>query len=552
LIVANFDEHVDFVIAGSGGGSMCAALLAKQHNFTPLILEKTDLIGGSTSLSGGVMWVPANSVMNEAGANDTEELGLIYLNAVAGAPTPGSTDGRRKTFIHRGPETVDFLRRMGIELEWNDGYSDYYDDRPGGNPRGRSLSAKMFDLTRLGEAAANLRITPFDVPATLSELISISLARRTWRGKLAAARVGFRLAAQKLSGRRFIGCGTALQARMMEAAIRQGIEIRRHVKVEDFLLDQGKVCGVVADDGTGRRRIGAKKGVLINAGGFARNAEMRRQFGPQPSSVDWTNANPGDTGELIEAAMRLGAAVAHMEEAWWNMVSLPPGSETLRAIHVPDLGKPGSIVVDSSGARFANEAASYMEFGQSVYRRHKTVPSVPCWYVFDGRCAKRYPMFLLKGADPQKLIACGYLKRAETPEALAALCGMNKDVFRSTLTTFNAAAAIGVDREFKRGARKYDHYYGDPTNEPNPTLGPLDMPPYSAIAVYPGDVGTAGGVVTDEYARVLREDGSVIEGLYATGNSTASVMGASYPGPGASVAASFVFGYIAAGHALAV
>jgi 3-oxosteroid 1-dehydrogenase len=272
---------------------------------------------------------------------------------------------------------------------------------------------------------------------------------------------------------------------------------------------------------------------------------MRRKYGRQPSSTEWTVANPGDTGELIEEAMRLGAATDLMNEAWWIPSSVQPDGSPLYAVY--ERSKPHAIMVDSTGQRYVNEAASYMEVGQAMYERNASVPAVPSWWVMDSRNRRRYMWGLFPGGiTPRKWLSSGYFHKADTLEELAARCNIDPIGLTQTVERFNKTAVRGSDPDFHKGERAYDRYYGDPRVKPNPCVAPLDNPPFYAVALYPGDVGTCGGLLTDEHAGVLDETGHAIAGLYATGNCTASVMGRTYPGAGASIGASFIFGWIAA------
>jgi 3-oxosteroid 1-dehydrogenase len=219
-----------------------------------------------------------------------------------------------------------------------------------------------------------------------------------------------------------------------------------------------------------------------------------------------------------------------------------------------DIAKPHSIVIDRSGKRYMNEAGSYMEFCQNMLNRNQTVPAVPSWWIFDQQYISRY---MLNGTipgtpKPKEWFEASYLRKARTIEELAQKIGVDAKILRETVDTFNAAARLGRDEEFKRGQRAYDEWLGDHYHRPSNTLGPIDQESFYAAPVVPGDVGTFGGVVTDTYGRVLREDGAPINGLYATGTSTASVMGRVYPGAGSSVGPSFVWGYVAAKHAAEV
>ncbi|MEZ5166807.1 MAG: FAD-binding protein, partial [Acidimicrobiales bacterium] len=296
-------------------------------------------------------------------------------------------------------------------------------------------------------------------------------------------------------------------------------------------------------------RIRARRGVLLSAGGFAHNAEMRGRFGgDQPNGAKWSIANPGDTGEALSMAMAIGARTDLMDEAWW----LPSprtgrfGQSTLDQARQ----RPRTIYVDAAGERFVNESNSYMEVGKAMYERDKTSRAVPCWLVFDDRYRKRYAHLKSSpGRFPKKLLESGRLKKAPTLAALAEECGIDADGLAATVAFFNEHAARGEDPLFGRGASAYNRALGDPNRRVHPCLGPIDEAPFYACEVLPGDIGTCGGLLTDEHARVIGADGEPIPGLYAAGNITATVMGRHYLGPGASIANTMVFGAIAAAHA---
>jgi len=560
-----WDEVADLVIVGSGGGSMCAALAAKRLGKRALIVEKQALVGGSTGFSGGVWWVPNNAVMKRAGVADTAERARQYLDAVVDYDGPGTTPARRDAFIRTGPKMVDFLEREGMKFVYADGWSDYYDELPGGEPRGRSLLAELFDTRELGEWEARLsRYKGFNLPVPTDQFPALMLAKHTWSGRKAALALVGRIIKGKLTGARLAGAGAAIQGRMLQIALREQLPIWTESPLADLIVEGGRVSGVAVRRAGALVRVQARDGVLLNVGGFSRSAAMRERFQPRPSSHTWTNANPGDTGEGIEMAMGLGAAVDCMDEAWWVVTSLGPDGRPpkpggyasdgtpLPFMHHLDLSLPHSMMVDQLGERFCDEAGAYMEIGQRMYRREReTGKAVPSWVVMDSRQRARYPWGTAQpGQVPQEWLDSGYMIKADSIEALAARTGIDADGLRRTVERFNGFCRTGVDADFGRGSRAFDRCHGDPTVKPNPNLGAIEQAPFYAVRMYPGDVGTAGGLVTDEHARVLGEGGAVIDGLYATGNCTASVVGRCYPGAGASIGASFTFGYIAAHHAL--
>lgn len=551
----------DWLIVGSGGASMCAALVAQAAGLDCAILEKQDQVGGSTAFSGGVLWVPNNPVMKRLGVADSPEAAERYFASVV-APSHGSNAARRAAFLREGPRMIAFLEACGIPFGYADGWSDYYDERPGGQARGRSLYAEPYDLNRLGVWKHRLSIySAFrDLPIGFHRMIPMMMFPRSWRARAILLRLIGTTIWNKLRGRDVIANGPALQARMLELTLAHGIPVITGFAADRLIESGGRICGVEGAYRGQRRCVRARRGVLVNTGGFARNAAMRMQLHRQPSRVQWSLANPGDTGEMLEELRHHGAATENLDAAIWLPTSLladgtPPEQakgkhgEVELYTHSGDISSPHLIIVDRRGKRLFNEAQSYMEIGETMYRQD----AVPAYAVFDRRHLKRYfwgtlPPF----AKPvRKWLESGFLVQGMTLAELARNAGIDAVGLQEQVERFNGFARRGIDEDFHRGERAYDRWRGDPTHKPNPCLGEISAPPFYAIRIFPADVGTFGGVLTDEHARVLRDDGSVIDGLYAAGNCTSSVVGRSYPGAGASISASFAFGYIAALHAVA-
>ncbi|MDB5714512.1 MAG: fumarate reductase/succinate dehydrogenase flavoprotein domain protein [Sphingomonadales bacterium] len=546
-------DNYDWIIVGSGAGSIISGLLGQSIGRQVLILEKEDKIGGSAALSGGVIWIPNNSVMKEAGIADSHADAVTYLNACAGKPGPGSTLAQREAYLRNGPKAIDFLRGKGMEFLSPPHYSDYHEGEfPGALPGGRSLVAKLFDLNELGDEADRLRRHPpaGEIPGAVPELTLLTLGGRGWASKRAFVKVGLRMLRKKL-GSQLVGMGAALQGRLLKIAIENKLPIYSDCPVEELLVENDRVTGVVFHHRGERRTVRSKYGVLLNAGGFARNAEMRAKYHNQPSSTDWTLANPGDTGEMLQAGMRLGAATNHLDLCVWTTSSLPPGAPPIFTL--TDMSKPHAILVDSSGARYVNEATSYVKVGLAMYERNRSVPAIPSWIIADSIHRKRY---FMAGSAPGKInpewIEQGFILKADTIAELERKCGIKQGGLTATVERFNGFCRAGRDEDYNRGRSKWDNFLGDHTNRPNPNLGEITEAPFYAMRAVPGDVGTFGGLVTDENARVLRPDGSLIEGLYAAGNIAAPVTGRSYPGAGASIGPALVFSYIATSHALGI
>jgi 3-oxosteroid 1-dehydrogenase len=551
--MTQFDEMFDFVVVGSGGGSMCAGLVMRSAEKSVLILEKTNLVGGTTARSGGVMWIPNNPFMTRDGIEDSYEKAAAYLDAVLPDPkdAPGASRARRATYLTEAPRMLEFLGSRGVKLTRVKEWPDYYDDLPGGSVPGRTVVAELFDANELGAWTDKLRpsFIHLPIPASLEEMMELPAMKRSWRVKMLLVKLVLRGVIARITGKRWVAGGAALQGQMLQAALREGVEIRTGSPVTQIVIEDGRAAGVATVKEGRPWRVGARLGVLVNAGGFSHNQRMRDRYQPG-TSVKWTMAAPGDTGEMIEEMMRHGAAVAQMQERVGNQFTPQPGWEEseLRQAAQSVTAAPHCILVDQSGVRYMSEGGSYMAYCKGMLERNKSVPAVPSWAVFDAQYLRKY---ILAGTmpgtkKPQRWYDEGYLKTADTLEGLAGSLKIDPATLKATVERFNGFVAQNRDDDFHRGARAYDHWLGDWLHKPSASLGSISEPPFYAVPVLPGDVGTYGGVVTDEQARVLREDGSVIGGLYATGVSTASVMGTSYPGAGSSVGPSFVWGYVAA------
>ncbi len=547
----SMDETYDFVVVGSGGGSMCAGLIMREAGKSVLILEKTDLIGGSTAKAGGVMWVPNNRFMAADGVEDSPERAMAYLDAVVGDhnDTPGATRDRRAAYVENAPRMIDFLVKQGIRLRRIRSWPDYYDDRAGGSEPGRTVVAELFNLNELGDLKAKLRPNNFPIAGPLDELMQLPLFKRSWRSRYLMMKTALRTVSARLTGKHWVTAGAALQGRMLQQAAGKGIEIRTDAPVKEILVEDGAAVGLVTVKDGRDWRVGARCGILVNAGGFAHNQAMRDEHIPN-TSTEWTHAAPGDTGDMHRELARLGAAMAQMNEMVGNQMTLPPGVAPVGV--QMQLAKPHAILVDQSGERYLNEGGSYMEFCQGMLARNEEVSAIPSWMVVDTRFLRDYMIgSTMPGTGkPQSWYDSNYLRKGETIEQLATACGMDPARLKANVDRFNGFARNGRDEDFGRGNRAYDRWLGDRTHGPSATLGTIEEGPFFAVPVVPGDVGTFGGVVTDTHARVLRDDGTPIRGLYATGTTTASVMGRTYPGAGCSIGPSFTWGFVAARHAL--
>lgn len=555
-MTGGWDHSVDLLIAGSGGGGMVAALAALDCGLRPLIVEKQALVGGSTGMSGGMVWLPNNPLMRSDGIADSHEDGLAYFADVIGDVGAPSSPARREMFLSAGHEMINFLLRKGVRLVRCPGWSDYYPNAKGGNAAGRGVEAIPFDAAELGEwsdkvqpALAKNYGQGFVV--LTNELRSVQYYNRAPRAFAVAVRVFLRTMAARIRRREILTNGASLIGQMLKILIDLGggePPLWTNAAMEDLIVEDGRVVGarVVRDGST--LSIEAGKGVLLAAGGFGHNAEMRRRYsGDQPNEAQWSVANAGDTGEVLQTAMRLGAKTDLLDEAWWLPSVFIADGGAAAAVLGSGRQRPGAIYVDSTGRRFCNESNSYVEVGKAMYANK----AVPCWMIFDEGYVGRY----VAGANPfkkrrlpEELIERGAIKRSDTVGNLARQIAVPAKELERTIQRFNQFAAMGLDPDFGRGQSAYNDCLGDPGYRPNASVGPLDRAPYYATKVFPADVGTCGGVITNEHAQVIDEHDRVIDGLYATGNITATVMGRTYLGAGGSIANTMVFGYVAARH----
>ncbi|WP_110207603.1 3-oxosteroid 1-dehydrogenase [Nocardioides daejeonensis] len=540
------EETVDVVVVGSGAAGLSAAITAAASGLEVVILEKSHRWGGTTARSGGGVWVPGNDFLKPAPDEQPGEA-RRYLDAIVDGVDPGRLDA----YVERGPEALRFLtRHSALDLAWVRGYADYHPEQPGGRPAGRSCEPTVFDAHRLGELAETLE--PFYTKAPMNVVVKqadyrwLSTGLRHWRGPWHMLKVGMRTLAARLRGRRIIGLGQALCAQLMIGVRDLGIPLRLGVAMTGLLVEDGRVVGVRTSAGVLR----ARRGVVLACGGFDHNADLRALHQREPAGPELSLGVPTNTGDGILAATAIGADTALMDDAWWApSIPLPRGPWFALA----ERSLPGGIIVNERGERFMNESLPYVEathrmFGGEYGAGDGPAENLPCWLVFDQTYRKRYLFAGITGGAPlpKKWLASGAITKAATVPELAAAIGVPEDGLTTTVERFNGFARAGVDADFHRGESAYDHYYGDLTNRPNPSLAPLARGPFYAARMVPADLGTKGGVLTDARARALDPHGAVIPGLYAAGNTSAAVMGHTYAGPGATIGPAMVFGYLAA------
>ena len=540
-------DSYDVVVVGSGASALTAAVTAEHNGMKTLVVEKLDKWGGSSAYSGGGLWIPNNFLMQEAGALDSPEEAIEYMEAVIEEVGPASSRARKEAYAYQAPVMVNFLKSLGFEWQRADMYPDYYPNVKGAKT-GRVIESTIFNGRKLKKFLKTQIVAPGMPPIAISsgDAYLLALVMRTLKGFRRVMKIFGKTLGWLITGKYPLGIGRALTARLMyilQTNYQTPVWLSSPLK--DLILEDGKVVGAVVEKDGKLLNIKANKGVLLGAGGFPKNPEYRKKY--QPVDGAWSSAAPGNTGDAIQIGEKHGGALALMSEAWWGGSFVLDGAVSFS---VTERSLPGCIIVDKQGNRFVNESTSYVDLGRKMLDHDAEVGgSAPAWLVMDNTYRSRYLFGMMPpGQTPKKFLKNGEFVKAATLEELAQKCGIDGANLAATVKRFNSFAHHGKDEDFGRGQDIYDRYYADPRVTPNNNLAPLTAAPYFATRIYPGDLGTKGGLLTDEYARVLREDGSVIEGLYASGNNTASVMGKTYPGPGSTLGPACTFSYIAMNH----
>jgi len=543
-----WDLEVDYLVAGTGVAGMSAAITAKLNGLDTLVVESMDKWGGTTAISGGGLWMPNNPLMQRDGAQDSPEKAFDYLQSTVGDVGPWTSDARKWAFINGIPPYVTMLADNGIKWARAKKYPDYYPDLPSGMV-GRSIEPQPFNMRKLGKWGTLKREGGIPAPIRNDDVYLLSRAWSTPSGFLRGALFVFRTIGYLLVSKP-VGMGASLASHLMYIGHNKlKIPVWLNSPITDLIIEDDRVVGAVVEQEGVKKRIRTHRGVMLAAGGFAHNKKWRLKY----QGVEGWSASPkGQLGQGIEIGQKVGGAIGMMEDSWWGATIMNADGKDQYGFVLNERSDPWSIVVDQNGNRYLNESESYVDFGHHLLEHNKKTggKALPSWLVSDHRHTTHFlDSGLMIPGTKKKLLEKGELVEADTLDELAQKMRVDTQTFLATIERFNKFATSGVDEDFQRGRTVYDNYYGDPLVKPNPNLGALEKGPFRAVKIYPGDLNTKGGLVTDEYARVVREDNSVIPGLYAAGNNTASVMGHTYPGPGASIAPAGVFGYIGALHA---
>ena len=553
-------EVYDVVVIGAGAGGMAAAAVAAAEGLHVLLIEKTGLVGGTTAWSGGMVWIPANARMKEAGLSDSIADAAKYLESTV--PEPANA-GLRAAFLARGPEAIAYLEaNTDVRLQPVKAYPDYYPERLGATAGGRVLEPVAFDGTRLGANFARLRpplpeftllggmmVNRLDIP-------HLRRIGRSFRSTLRSLRLISEYGWQRLLSHRgtTLHLGNALAARLYASLLARQVEILFNTSIEDLSTEGERISGVTIRHASRMRTISARRGVVLATGGFSHDAATRKRLFPAAAGFE-SATTPSGTGDGLRLATVAGAALNTdaTSPAYWVPASLFRRADGGRGVFphtVTDRAKPGVIAVNAAGRRFVNEALSYHEFVLAMLRDGNGEPDRPFHLVCDRKFLWTYGLGRIRPFtwNYRHYVRSGELIQASSIEELADHIGIKRAALATTIANYNADAQHGRDPEFGRGSTIYQRHLGDAAHKPNPCVAPIVHAPFFGLRIYPADLGTAIGMKVDAQSRVLREDGSPIRGLYACGNDMGSIMNGNYPGPGITLGPALTFGYIAGRH----
>jgi 3-oxosteroid 1-dehydrogenase len=532
-------KEFDVVVLGTGAAGLTAALTASEGGARVGIFEKADTVGGTSAWSGGQIWIPNNPHQIAAGKTDSRDEALTYLMSLS----HGMIDQRMAAaYIDTGPEMIRFLeQRSPVQFYTIPDFPDYHPEFPGGKPEGgRTLECPPFPYGELGAWRDRVGTSPYypDFTITIGE---------TTLGQSVPTPASPEVKARRRANDER-GMGLALVGRLLRGCLNRGIEPCTGCRAVELTMTAGAVTGVRFEGQDGAFEVRAPN-VILATGGFEWNPELVRAFsrGPltHPVSIK-TN-----TGDGLKMAMRVGAMLGNMREAWWMpVIEVPTSINSMgRQLLTYERTMPGSIMVNRFGKRFTNEAANYNAFGAAFHEQDVSrfqYANLPCWLIFNRSFYAKWPFVGgLSDTMGGDAIPPDWIFKADTLAQLASEFGIDSTELQRTVDRFNDHVTAGRDPDFRRGESANDLWWGDPAyrGDRRATLGKLGEGPYYAVEVKSGALGTKGGPQTDVDARVLDVDGRPIQGLYAAGNVMASPMGMTYGGAGGTLGPGMVFAY---------
>ncbi|WP_233856899.1 FAD-dependent oxidoreductase [Paraburkholderia sp. HD33-4] len=554
------DERFDVVVIGAGGAGMSAALFAAIDGARVLLVESTEYVGGTTAYSAGTTWIPNSPHGPSINPDDSSANVEGFLRRAVGER---SSEALRRAFLQAGPRAVAQIEANShVKYRARPFHPDYLSELEGSTLRGRALEPLAFDGRQLGRHFALIRppIPEFTVLGGMmvdrddvGHLLNMTKSFKSLRH---AVKLLARHARDRLSwprGTRLV-MGNALIGRLLSSLLERDVTVLVSTKLEALRTNaSGAIDGITLSHNGQRRQISVTGGVILASGGFNRHPQRRRAMLPG-AELAWCPGAPGHTGSAQDLALMAGARYGEgaLSNAFWAPVSIRQRADGTTAVFphfIMDRGKPGMIVVNQKGRRFLNENTSYHLFGIAMQDAHRTTPSVPAFLVTDADGLRKYGLGMVRpgGKGLAPFLADGYLTQAATLGELAARLGIDAAGLADSVARINDYAKTGVDPEFQRGTTDYQRANGDANwPGPNPCLGPIGRAPFYAVRLYPGDIGAATGLVSDDKARVLNRDDRPIGGLYACGNDMQSVMGGVYPAPGITLGPGLAFAYLAA------
>lgn len=531
-------KDYDVVVLGTGAAGFTAAIAAHEQGARVAIFEKWDKVGGTSAWSGGQVWVPNNRQMAELGKADSFDAAVTYLMSMSNGLIEREM---AEAFVAAGPKMVEFIEGASpVKFQCVPDFPDYHPEQPGGKPGGgRTLECPPFSFYELGDWRDKVTISPYwpNMHVTVGETTLCQAIPQDLPEEVKKSR--------KEKDER--GLGQALIARLLRGCLDRGIEPQVNCRAIELVMKDGGVAGLILEGPDGRFEVSTRN-VVLATGGFDWNEDFKTAFlrGPLDTSV----AVPTNTGDGLKMAMKVGASLGNMREAWWMPVVEGPVNSAGKALFTSERTLPGSIMVNRQGKRFTNEAANYNAFGAAFHEQDSTSCSYvnrPAWVLFNQKFYDKWGFAQGRGSTPVGGRAPDWITSGETLDELAGKLGIPEGALGATVERWNANVAGGTDPDFHRGESWYDRWWGDPWNKgkPEATLGPIEGGPYYAVEVKSGAIGTKGGPKTDTVARVLDLDKKPIPGLYAAGNVMASPMGMTYGGGGGTLGPGMVFGWLA-------
>ncbi|WP_382162991.1 FAD-dependent oxidoreductase [Hydrogenophaga sp. ANAO-22] len=555
-------NEYDLIVVGSGAAGLACAVTAKKRGLDVLVLEKEPVFGGTTALSGGVLWVPLNQHGRRQNPQDSVEAVRTFMRAETGQ---FYDDDAVECFIENGPKMVEFFERETQVKFVPTLYPDYHPTAPGGVDIGRSILAAAYDIRGLGKDIDRLK-PPLKSITFIGMMFNSSNADLKHFFRATKSLTSFFYVAKRLANhmkelvlyRRAVQVtsGNALAARLARSALDLDITIATDTPVRQIVMAGERAIGVLAATSGGDQRITARHGVVLATGGFPHDVKRIAQAYPhvKRGHQHLSPTPTSNTGDGLNMAEAVGGVVdIRFPEpaAWMPVTKVDFGKgETGVFPHLLDRYKPGVIGVLANGKRFTNESNSYHDVGAALVKACAGMKETAMWLVCDKAALSKYGLGYVKPA-PMPIggfVRNGYLLKGKTLTELAHNAGIDAAGLEATVREYNCDAVNGKDPAFDRGGNSFNRYLADPEQKPNPCVAPLDQGPFYAVKVLMGDLGTFDGLNTSVVGEVLCRDGSPIDGLYAVGNDRASVMGGNYPGAGITHGPNMTFAYVTANH----